>query len=288
MAINLSSKAMLVSFSASQYGASVKDKKRSKELSQDNQANENRAKVTKKLVDKSEKAYTAIVNHIQQMRLYHAKMTLPWNDDGSRILPAVLFEEYSRTMRTMQETAWKLVDELIDDWPNIMEREKASYTKLGQLWSLDDYPKAYELRYKYAFNVSIYPLPDVSDFRVSLQGEEIETLKKQYEQSLEITMQKANHDMFERLFDVVSNLADNIREPDKKFKDASVNNLCKLCDILAKLNITDNADIEKLTNDIREKLCVDDIERLRKDKEYRQEVSKEADAILDAMAGYLA
>lgn len=288
MAQNLSSKAMLVSFSVSQYGASAKDKARSIEITSNNSAAKNRAKVTKKLIDKSEKAFTNIVNHIQQMRLYHKSITLPWGDEGTRILPCAMFSEYRENINAMINTANQLIEELIIDWPNIMEREKANYSKLGYLWDSDDYCSAYELRSKYSFEVNIYPLPDVSDFRVSLQGKELDDLKQQYEQTLSATMQAANKDLFGRLHDVVSKLADNIREPDKKFKEASVNNICKLCDILEKLNIGENKDLEKLSNDIREKLCVDDIDKLRKDKAFRAEISKEADAILDSMASYLA
>lgn len=289
MAKDLSSVAMVASLGFSAYGASKKDKARSKELVESSQAASNRAKVEKKLIDvKEEKTFAALQNHKIQMGIYHRKVTLPWFDDGSRILPVSRFEEYSTYMRQAIERFWELVDEFVAEYPNIIQRERAKYTKLGNLWNSEDYLPANEIRAKFNVRANIFPLPNTNDFRVTVRHDEIEDLRKQYESGFNNLLKEAKRELFERLYSTVKVLADNIRNEDKKFKDASVNNICELCDLLAELNIDEDKDIETMRQRILDGICVSDIDKLRKDKSFRSEISKEADSILEDMAGYLA
>ena len=288
MAKDLSSVAMVVSLGFSAYGASKKDKERSKELTEANGAAKNRARVEKKLIDvKNEKSFAALKNHRAAVRAYHNNVTLPWFDDGSRILPVSKLEEYSAFMRQARETDAQLVSDFVKEYPAIVLREQARYTALGGLWNADDYLPASEIRAKFDFRLSIFPLPRSNDFRVQVRSDEIDELRKQYEESFSGLLKKARKEMFERLYETVKTLADNIRQPDKVFKQASIDNVTSLCDLLEDLNIEKSSEIEAMRNRIKSMATVE-ASKLREDKPFRAEVSKEADKILEDLAGYLA
>jgi hypothetical protein len=70
-------------------------------------------------------------------------------------------------------------------------------------------------------------------------------------------------------------------------RDSVVSNLVKLVDILPKLNVTGDAELERLAAQVRASLLVDPQE-LRKSESVRTEIAKNASAIASRMAAYMA
>jgi hypothetical protein len=70
------------------------------------------------------------------------------------------------------------------------------------------------------------------------------------------------------------------------FRDSVVTNLVKLVDILPKLNVTGDPELERLAAEVRSSLLVDPQE-LRKSESVRTETAKAAAAISARMAGYM-
>ena len=77
---------------------------------------------------------------------------------------------------------------------------------------------------------------------------------------------------------------DGIEHP---FRDSVVTNLVKLVDVLPKLNVTGDPELERLAAQVRASLLVDPQE-LRKSESVRSETAKAATAICDRMAAYMA
>ena len=71
------------------------------------------------------------------------------------------------------------------------------------------------------------------------------------------------------------------------FRDSVVTNLVRLVDILPKLNVTADLELERLATQVRASLLVDPQE-LRKSESVRSETAKAATAICDRMAAYMA
>jgi len=70
------------------------------------------------------------------------------------------------------------------------------------------------------------------------------------------------------------------------FRDSVVTNLVKLVDILPKLNVTADVELERLAAQVRTSLVVDPQE-LRKSEAVRTEIARSAAAIADRMAAYM-
>jgi len=71
------------------------------------------------------------------------------------------------------------------------------------------------------------------------------------------------------------------------FRDTIVTRLIKLVDVLPKLNVTGDPELERLASEVRASLLVDPQE-LRKSESVRTETAKNASAIVQRMQAYMA
>ena len=76
---------------------------------------------------------------------------------------------------------------------------------------------------------------------------------------------------------------DGVEHP---FRDSVITNLVKLVDVLPKLNVTGDPELERLAAQVRASLLVDPQE-LRKSESVRTETAKAASDIANRMAAYM-
>jgi hypothetical protein len=150
-----------------------------------------------------------------------------------------------------------------------------------------DYPNNSHIAEKYAFEIQIDPLPDESDFRVTLQAEEVEAICRDIKKRSEIAYEEAMKDLWQRLYKGVEHMAERLKNTDAVFRNSLVHNLCELCAILPRLNVSNSKELEEMRRKVEERLCHFDPDVLRTDKSKRTEVATDAAAILDAMKGYM-
>ena len=136
-------------------------------------------------------------------------------------------------------------------------------------------------------------MPDAGDFRVTLGDEEKERIKRQITATVEASLQVASRELWQRLYEAVSHLAERLQAykvteegVEHPFRDSVVTNLVKLVDVLPKLNVTGDPELERLAAEVRTSLLVDP-QQLRKSELVRAETAKEATAIAARMAAYM-
>ena len=115
------------------------------------------------------KALADLQKIVSEARDAHYFITLPWDDNGYRVLPGAVYMEHREKMRCLSgrfqaaaSHVYELFEELVDQARN----------RLGGLFRQEDYPTLDELRSKYSFETKILPLPEAGDFRVTLGDEE--------------------------------------------------------------------------------------------------------------------
>ena len=217
-------------------------------------------------------------------------MTLPWDDNGYRVLPAAAYMDHTERMRQLSNRFTPAIDTLTQQFGQLVEEARV---RLGGLFRSEDYPAPEELRSKFSFETKVMPLPDAGDFRVTLGDDEKERIKRQITAAVEASLQVASRELWQRLYEAVSHLAerlqaykvtgDGIEHP---FRDSVVTNLVKLVDVLPKLNVTGDPELERLAAEVRSSLLVDPQE-LRKSESVRSETAKAAAAIANRMEAYM-
>ena len=133
---SISSAAMIVDFNASVWTARKKDNKASDDVTSMNAADKGVANVTKNLLGECDEL-RAIQKFAANVRNIHYSMTMPWSDNGSRLLTTQQYFKYNEVMTDLQQEFYRLVGELLDvyEWRVIKAQDK-----LGTMFNRDEYP----------------------------------------------------------------------------------------------------------------------------------------------------
>lgn len=278
----LHEKAMLVKLNISQWSGRIKDKKITKETNAFYGAAENSGHYSKIIISKS--AIKPIQQAVNEARKFHYENTLPWGDNGERLLPSKNYLDYTRQLREHNALFDTQVKNFLEVYPELIV--DAEY-KLNKMFNPADYPDVYQLRQRFSFTTEINPVPSGEDFRVNLAQAEQEDIRKQIEHQTRRAQARAMEDLWNRLYDVVSKMADRLSESDAVFRDSLVGNVQSLVQLLPKLNVTEDPDLEKLTREVERRLCRYTPADLRKNEAAKTEAYHDASAIVEFMGAYM-
>jgi hypothetical protein len=292
MAHDITERAMLVRLNIKRWTARTHDKKVNKEVAQTHGSQEHMGTYLKTLIDKSS---LSEVNKITtDARDYHWRMTLPWQDEGVRILPADVYLEYTQKVRQMRVDFERAVEKFLVTYPTLIEEARKD---LNGLYNEADYPSAKRLRSLFSYQIRVSPLPAAVDFRVGLDAKEVKRIKQGIEEQTREAFKVATQDLWTRIAEVVGHLSERLKayEIDEttgkltgsKFRDSTVENVRSLVDLLPKLNVTADPELEQMTQRMRDGLCSATAADLRTDTAVREAVTQTADEILASMASYL-
>lgn len=279
---NLTEKAMLIDLSIGYWEGRKKDISVSQDVITSKKAEQDAGSWWTRIVSPSMlKNVGATVN---RGRTLHHKLTLPWSDTGPRILPAAMFLQYTTKMREIEAEYHEAVKGFLKEYPQaVASAEK----RLGDLFVSDHYPTAKKLADKFSWSVEVTPLPSANDFRVDLGTAETKQIKAEIESRVKQTMTSAMQDVWRRLYDAVNHIAERLGKTDNIFRDSLIDNVKELCDMLPKLNITDDTKLEQMRREVIRKLTKRSPSELRNDPQERKDAATAANTILETMQGYI-
>lgn len=279
---SLSEKAMLARVTIHQWTARKFDKKAVEHVVRATGASKQAGRFTKYLIPRE--ALKGISRISSQMRDFHYEQTLPWLDDGYRILPVRNYQNYVTRMSQLKELFQEQVGEFLMEYADL--REKARFD-LGELFNPAEYPTVDLIREKFGVEISVIPLPHSEDFRVSLNQQELDSLKTKLEEEVSGAYKKAIKDLWFRLYEPVKELAERLKDPEARFKVNLLHNISEIVQLLPTLNLDDDPALEQMRRDVERTLCGLNPESLRKNPQFRQETAEQAEALSKVMAGYM-
>jgi hypothetical protein len=283
-------KAMLARLRISRWSASKHDKKITNEVAQKHGADPTMGRYSKRLVAKER--LDAIGQIATRARHHHCENTLPWLDDGARILPAANYFDYMQQQNAFRADFEQAVEEFARDYPSVVDEAKRS---LNRLFDPADYPDASQIRDKFTIAVDIDPMPEAEDFRVALSEDENARIREQIQGRLDDAVQGAVNDVWHRVHDVVAHMVERLRaysvgadgKVQNTFRDSLVGNVRTLVDLLPKLNITNSNALEAMRQRLADELCAFDAPVLREDPRVRAEIAENAEAILAEIKDFM-
>ena len=280
--MDLTEKAMLVRLSVSQWTARKLDKRVTREVARQHQTSEDAGNYRKALLAKED--LKAIQKTVGAARAFHYEQSLPWQDDGARLLPSANFLSYSQKMREYETEFQSAVADFLSRYPSMVHDARSH---LNGLFDEKDYPTQSQVAEKFAFAVQVDPMPNATDFRVVLSAEEVERIQRDIETRTQAATAEAMKDLWRRLHDAVAHMAEKLSATDAIYRDSLVGNLTELVGLLPRLNLTDDPDLEAMRQEVEQKLCQYHPQDLRENKFERRKAADDAKQILDAMAGYM-
>jgi hypothetical protein len=275
----ITQKAMLAAVHISIWTATKHDRTVSRDVASRNGARERAGRYNKKLL-----MGAANLEDLRtlagQIRQHFYKITLPWSDDGFRLLPAHFLFDLSARMREFEGAFSSGVDQFLNVYPDYIREAKA---ELGSLFREEDYPSVDKLREKFSVKLEILPVPTGDDFRVTMSAEEQARIAREIDASVRHSLTRGTEDLWKRLRDVVSHMVDRLSEPDARFHASLVTNISDLVSLLPQLNVNQDPDLEGFAAQIRDSLCNHTAQDLKKHDLLRTSTAVEAAGIVAQM-----
>jgi len=277
--MSIQERAMLVKLSISQWNPVIFDKEKSEELAAANGTTKEWLGAEKRLVAKE--STDPIGSAFSNLRLFHYSLTLPWSDDGWRILPTGVYTPYQAGVKERTDQAMELVYELDRNFPQLKEDAKEH---LNGAYHDEDYPT--DLIARYGVRTAVRPIPQGEYLKVAVAEDELARLRENVTANVNAQIKASVLSLWERLREVVAKMAERMSAEKPRVYDTVVTNIDDLVKILPQLNITDDPDLDQIAQEVKEQLTVYRPDALRQSSSARATVAIKANNALkkiDAM-----
>ena len=276
--------ALLVELSIGVWTAKKTDKKVSNEVDTAKNTRTKAGNYNKSLLAGTASKLEQINKLASSVRVWHYGQTLPWSDNGARLLPMGLFLDYKLQLEAYKLEFETLVNAFLVEYPTLIS---GAALTLGDLFDREEYPEAGSIARKFAFTVGYLPVPAAGDFRVDVGTLHLQELQESLNAAGAARLEAAMKQAWDRLYDALQHLSTRLDIPaeGKKpvFRDSMVSNAVDLCNLLTSLNITGDNALEQRRQMLEAALVGIDAPLLRDVDSVRTELKSKVDNILDMM-----
>ena len=116
------------------------------------------------------------------VRSCHYEQSLPWDDQGSRLLTVANYERYTGLIDGLRERIVRERARFIEDYDDNIDQARLD---LGRLFRIEDYPSKEALQGKFAIRYRIVPVPDADHFMARLASDDTARVKRDIERQIE-------------------------------------------------------------------------------------------------------
>lgn len=292
---DLHSQALLVSLSFSLCRQSRGDKKVSREIEDQKQAQHGVGKFSvfyfQQLIEETKlvKGKTVIVehkndalaslkSHFNAWRKEHDRLTMKW-ESGTGMLPALLVPRYLDVKATMEAKIPELKEELCSVYP---DWATTGPDRMGHLYDPDDFPTLKEVMEDIGWSCGMIPLPTGEQFkRISLIAPD---LANQMEQSTNEKVAKAfeegRQQTWKDLLAPVNHIVEVLSKDKAKLYETLLGNLHSILELAPAFNLAGDTQMDLFVQRAKEDLGTVTIEDLRNSPELRQQTLSKANALI--------
>lgn len=279
----ITERAMLAAVHISIWTAVKHDRKISRDVASQHGAHQAAGRYNKQLLCGADKL-DDLRTLAGQIRQHFYKITLPWSDEGFRLLPSNFYFDLMERMREFEVSFDQGVESFLAVYPQYVEQVRP---ELNGLFREEDYPSAEKLRGKFGVRLEILPIPSGGDFRVEMSSAEQARVSLEIDANVRQSLSRGTEDLWKRLRDVVSHMVERLSEPESRFHASLVTNILDLVDILPRLNVSGDTDLNCFANQAKQRLCNYSAQELKKNEALRIAAATDAVEIVAQMDGVL-
>jgi hypothetical protein len=224
-------------------------------------------------------AIDAVKKHETRLRAVVYDETLPWLDNGVRLLPSSIWFEFMEKFRKAKGEFETAVGEFLLAYDSHRAQAKIA---LNGLYNEADYPPVEEVRARFGVKLTQIPLPDKDDFRIDVPQEAKDEITASLDEATNDAMSGAKEAMRERLSKALGRIVEKLAEPEPLFRDSLINNLKEIVEKIPKLNVMGDQDILRMAADA-EKVASFQPDDIRNSEDVKEEARKAAAAVLANM-----
>ena len=275
--------AMLVNLNISVYSGRKQDKRTQDEVTTSKGSNSKKAASVYKNLFAECKELDDITKFQARVRSEHYRLTMPWDDTGTRLLPTKALLDYKTAMNRYSAEFDRLVEAFLDKYDVLVA---AAAFQLGTLFDRGEYLLREQVARRFRMDTAMMPMPVSGDFRLDIESEVQRDLVKQFDDRMERQLAAANQDAWTRLHEVLTRMSTRLATDDEGkrqiFRDTTVTNAEELCELLTKLNVTNDPALEKARYQLETALQGVTPKGLRESDGERVLVKQKVDSILSA------
>jgi hypothetical protein len=220
---------------------------------------------------------------IRQQLLY--KETLPWAFDGTQLLAS---KNYLGFMEKYRKESAEWIDLAATFNQEYLQlKEQARLFLPNGLYNEADYPSADQMAQKFSIDLAVFPVP-TTDVRVEqVSDSERAQMVAELDARWKATEAQAMQECWNRLYKRVKHIVTTLSDPKATFHDTLTENALELCELLPRLNFTDDPALEQMRQEVEQLLANVTPSELRTNLTQRQNTANETKAIMAKMAGYM-
>ena len=274
--------ALLVSLSVTRWTGRKTDKRASDALTESSNARTNTARVSKDLIPRApiqaiNQAYDAAFRTLKHM-------TLPWSDDGRRLIPASVVMSFTSQMQAHEKTFWGLVADLQTQYAELRAQAEED---LGDLFNADDYPPAASIPTRFKFAYGLEPVPSSGDMRVELPDSVLASVSAGLQKDIDERLRAATSDVYSRVHAALSRMVTVLNADKPRIFDSLTGDMHALVAVLPDLNLTNDPKLTSLAQKLDAQFHAVTASDLRESEGLRAIKAQAAQSVLDDMAGLL-
>ena len=233
--MNHNNDAMLVSLRITAWSGRLYDRAASNHVAVHHDAAASAGRYNKRLLPKA--AFAALTATMSEARTRHYSNTLPWDDQGSRLLTVANYEHYTELLDALRERVVRQRARFIEDYDDYVDQSRLD---LGKLFRIEDYPSKEALQGKFAIRYRITPVPDADYFIAKLASDDTDRVKRDIERQTEERLHDAVGDLYRRMAEAVERVSERLQEDDNGkllvFRDTMIANIRNLVDRCLRLS----------------------------------------------------
>ncbi len=276
----LQERAMMVRLVIGAWTCRVQDQRVTEEVHQQHQAKD-AGKFTKQLLEKKDLA--PITRIIGEARNYHAHNSLPWLEPF-RLMTVEGFESYNQKMIGFKTQFEAAIKDFVANYPKMVE---ASRVRLNGLFVAAEYPPEHELMDRFSFKVTYRPIPDANDFRVDLQKDDVEAIKKELIADHEELTNMAARKLWSWLREALERAHAALDKPDGRLVKTTFDRFHDLASTIKMLNITGDQALDNLARETKMLMDTIDLETVKRQPLLRKTAAKDTKALISKIDAYL-
>lgn len=287
----LNKKALLIQLSISTWDGKSTDSEAEKTVAEKYNVDVKVGRYRKQLVHSSKWLLDDVHRSAGALRAGHYKRTAYWSE-GEQILPTKGFWPYQEWMKKakpeFEEARKRFLDEYSNNWPSFA---LAQQSHLKNLWNIQDYPIPLAMEQKFSVRVDFRPVPDRGDFRVELDEDSLEHMRNELQKASDERLTQSMKDVWRRLYCTIQKVQAKLVIPVGQtggiFRNSLIENVQEMVDLLPSLNVAGDPHLDEMLASIKKEIAFTDVDSLREDGLYREDVAQKAEEILEKMRGYV-
>jgi hypothetical protein len=122
---------------------------------------------------------------------------------------------------------------------------------------------------------------------VTLSEEEQARVAREIDENVRQSLKRGAEDLWVRLKDVVSHMVERLKEPESRFHASLVTNVFELVDLLPRLNVNQDEELNRFAQEIKDRLCGFTARDLKRNGILRVATANDAAQILAEMDAVL-